>query len=300
MKRLPELWRALEHDQQLAAIAAIGLFVSMFLPWYSQTDTVVVGNTAHASQASLSAFASFSFVEAAVLLVSAGVLGMLFARADGRAFRLPGGDGTIVLLAGCWAALLIFYRTLDKPGLHGTQRITATVGVKWGIFVALAAAGLLAYAGSRMRAARHREPPLTRRTPASAPAGGPQEPWPATAPPAGGSQEPWPATAPPAGGSQEPWPASAPPPRAPGAGGEQRPPARTRRGFAEQRSPLAGAEPQTPAGRGESPPARSRPRYPPAPAAAQRRPPRRPVAAPEVSEQLSFEDPATEPGRRPA
>jgi hypothetical protein len=272
MKRVAELWRALEHEQQLAAVAAIGLFVSMFLPWYSQTDTVVVGNAAKASQASLSAFASFSFVEAAVLLVSAGVLGMLFARADGRAFRLPGGDGTIVLLAGCWAALLIFYRTLDKPGLHGTQRITATIGVKWGIFVALAAAGLLAYAGSRMRAARHREPPLTRRAPASAPAGG----------------------------GPEPWPASAPAGRTPAAAGEQPPPARARRGFAEQRSPLAGGGPPRTAGRGESPPVPGRPRYPPAPPAGQRRAARRPVAAPEASEQLSFEDPATEPGRRPA
>src|SRR5262249_20790662 len=148
VRRLAEVWRALDHDRQLAAIAATGLFVSMFLPWYSQTDTVVVGNTAKASQTSLSAFASFSVVEAAVLLVSGGVLGRLVARAEGREFKLPGGDGTIVLLAGCWAALLIFYRTLDKPGLHGTQRITATVGVQWGIFVALAAAGLLAYAGS--------------------------------------------------------------------------------------------------------------------------------------------------------
>jgi hypothetical protein len=292
MKRLAELWRALEHEQQLAAVAALGLFVSMFLPWYSQTDTVLVGNTAKASQASLSAFASFSFVEAAVLLVSAGVLGMLYARAAGRAFRLPGGDGTIVLLAGCWAALLIFYRTLDKPGLHGTQRITATVGVEWGIFVALAAAGLLAYAGSRMRAARHREPPLTRRTPASAPAGSLPEPWPASAPaeraPRAGGEQPPPVRAKRGFAGQ----------RSPVAGGEQPPPVRAKRGFAEQRSPLTGDPP--PAGRGERPQAPGRPRYPPAPAAANRRSARRPVAAPEASEQLSFEDPATEPGRRPA
>jgi hypothetical protein len=272
MKRFAELWRALEHEQQLAAIAAIGLFVSMFLPWYSQTDTVVVGNAAKASQTSLSAFAAFSFVEAAVLLVSAGVLGMLFARADGRAFQLPGGDGTIVLLAGCWAALLIFYRTLDKPGLHGTQRITATVGVQWGIFVALAAAGLLAYAGSRMRAARRREPPLTGRDRGSAAAGGPPE-------------------------RRSP---SGPARRTPSAGGEEPPPGRATRGFAERRSPLAGGEAPQPAGRGEGSQAPSRPRYPPAPAVAPRRSARRPVAAPEASEQLSFEDPATEPGQSPA
>jgi hypothetical protein len=271
VRRLAELWRALEHDQQLAAIAAIGLFVSMFLPWYSQTDTVVVGDAAKASQASLSAFASFSFVEAAVLLVSAGVLGMLYARAAGRDFQLPGGDGTIVLLAGCWAALLIFYRTLDKPGLHGTQRITATVGVQWGIFVALAAAGLLAYAGSRMRAARRREPPLARRGPGPSSEGGPAEPWPASSPAA----------------------------RAPAGGGEEPPTVRARRRSSE-RSGFAGGEGSPPTGRGQGPPASPRPRYPPAPAVAPRRSTRRPPAAPKASEQLSFEDPAPEPGGRPA
>jgi hypothetical protein len=52
-------------------------------------------------------------------------------------------------------------RLFDKPGIssHG---IAANVGVQWGIFFALAAAGLLTYAGSRMRGARRPEPPLQR------------------------------------------------------------------------------------------------------------------------------------------
>jgi hypothetical protein len=155
-------WRALEREQRLAALASLGLFVSMFLPWYSKTDTFVEHNTAKATQASLSAFQAFSFVEAAVLLVSAGVLAMLFARVEGRDFQLPGGDGAIVMIAGAWAAVLIFYRLLDKPGLQGNQRITATVGVEWGIFIALLLALGLLYAGGRMRAAERPQPPLSR------------------------------------------------------------------------------------------------------------------------------------------
>ena len=162
MTRLGHAWRAMEPEQRLAAIAAIGLFVSMFLPWYSQTDTLVVGNAAKATQRSLSAFEAFSFVEAAVLLVSAGVLAMLFARVEGHSFQLPGGDGTITMIAGGWTSLLIFYRLLDKPGLQGTQRITATVGVQWGIFIALLLALALVYAGRRMRAVERPEPPVTR------------------------------------------------------------------------------------------------------------------------------------------
>jgi len=159
MTRLMNAWRALEREQRIAALAAVGLFVSMFLNWYSKTDTVVVRGAPRSAQTSLSAFQAFSFVEAAVLLVSAGVLAMLFARAEARDFKLPGGDGLIVMVAGGWAALLIFYRLLDKPGLKGNQRISATVGVEWGIFIALLLAIGLAYAGWRMRAGERPEPP---------------------------------------------------------------------------------------------------------------------------------------------
>ncbi len=162
MTRLTDVWRALASAQRRAALASLGLFVSMFLPWYDKTDTVVVHSAAKATQTSLSAFQAFSFVEAAVLLVSAGVLTMLFSRAEGRAFHLPGGDGAIVMLAGGWTALLIFYRLLDKPELQGNNRFLSTVGVEWGIFIALLLALGLIFAGARMRAEERPEPPLRR------------------------------------------------------------------------------------------------------------------------------------------
>jgi hypothetical protein len=101
-------------------------------------------------------------VEAAVLLVSAGILAMLFARAERRNFQLPGGDGLIVMVAGGWTALLIFYRLLDKPELQGNEQVTSTVGVEWGIFIALLLALGLVVAGGRMRAEERPEPPLRR------------------------------------------------------------------------------------------------------------------------------------------
>jgi hypothetical protein len=165
MNRLIGAWRELGREQRLAALTALGLFASMLLPWYSKTvvESAKAGQARlPTSQASLSAFQAFSFVEAAVLLVSAGVLAMLFARAEGRDFQLPGGDGTIVMIAGGWAALLIFYRLLDKPSLQGTQRITATVGVEWGIFIALLLALGLLYTGGRIRAGERGQPPLSR------------------------------------------------------------------------------------------------------------------------------------------
>jgi len=162
MTRLLDAWRAAHHEQRLAVYASFGLFLSMFLHWYSESNTIVYRGAAKATQTSLSAFQAFSFVEAAVLLVSAGILAMLFGRAEGREFHLPGGDGVIVMIAGGWTALLIFYRLLDKPGLRGNQSVTSTVGVEWGIFVALLLALWLVYTGARMRAAERPGPPALR------------------------------------------------------------------------------------------------------------------------------------------
>lgn len=163
MMRLLRAWHALEPEQRLGALTSLGLFASMFLPWYSKTDTLVVHGAPKATETSLSAFQAFSFVEAAVLLVSAAVLSMLLARAEERTFQLPGGDGVILMIAGGWTALLIFYRLLDKPGLQSNDRVTATVGVEWGIFIALLLALGLLYAGGRIRALERPAAPLRRR-----------------------------------------------------------------------------------------------------------------------------------------
>jgi hypothetical protein len=157
LTRLAHAWHALSPERRLAAVAASGLFVTMLLPWYQQNG--FRGPHSQPTSNDLNAFAVFSFVEAAVLLVAVGVLALLFARAERRDFQLPGGDGTVVTGAGAWAGLLLIWRLFDKPGISGHD-VAANVGVQWGIFFALAAAGLLVYAGSRMRAARRPDPPL--------------------------------------------------------------------------------------------------------------------------------------------
>src|ERR1700677_3536947 len=161
MTRLSSAWRALTPEQRLAGGAAAALFVTMFLPWYQQNAVVNEPRTAPLQSRNLNAFGVFSFVEAAVLLVAIAVIYLLYARAEGKKFHLPGSDGAVVMAAGLWTALLLVFRLFDKPGIssHG---IAANVGVQWGIFFALAAAGLMTYAGSRMRAARRPEPPLQR------------------------------------------------------------------------------------------------------------------------------------------
>jgi hypothetical protein len=139
-------------EMQLAALAAVLLALSMFLPWY-QKSYFQAGKVV---QANVSALGVFTFVEAAVLLVSLAVLFLVWARSQQRAFHLPGGDGVAITLAGAWAVLLLVWRLFDKPGIQGAG---ATMGIQWGIFGALLAAGALIVAGARVRAAHAPEPP---------------------------------------------------------------------------------------------------------------------------------------------
>jgi hypothetical protein len=148
--RLAGLWRRLAPDQRLAAFASLALLLTMFLPWYQLT----VGVGSQLRTVDKSAFGVFSFIEAAVLLVALAVVALLYARAERRAFHLPGGDGTVLLAAGGWATLLLVWRAFDKPGIKGP----GLVGIQWGFIFAFGAAGVLTYAGYRVRAAHRPEP----------------------------------------------------------------------------------------------------------------------------------------------
>jgi hypothetical protein len=89
--RLPpaEAWRRLNFEQRVAAGGALLLVVSTFGP--------------------------FSFVEAAIVLVAAAVLLLLYRRAQGRSFHVPFGDGVMIAAAGTWAGFLIVVRLFDRP-----------------------------------------------------------------------------------------------------------------------------------------------------------------------------------------
>ncbi len=158
--RAARVWRGLPHDRRIAAGAALALFVTLFLPWYQETVIVPGTKGAAAASTSVTGWGAFSFVEAAVLLVAAGVLTLLFQRGEGRAFHLPGGDGWVIMAAGAWACVLVVWRIFDKQTTSIRGPGASISGIEWGIFVALAGAAFLAYAGSRIRAAHQPEPPL--------------------------------------------------------------------------------------------------------------------------------------------
>ena len=156
--RIGRDWRALSSEQRLAAVAAILLLLSMVLPWYEETGNAIVGGKLERIDDAKSAFGVYSFVEAAIFVVVVGTIALLWARAERKAFHLPGGDGTVIMGAGLWVMFLIFYRQLDKPNGRKEGLIQTSVGVQWGIFIAFLLGALLAYAGYRIRAAHVPEP----------------------------------------------------------------------------------------------------------------------------------------------
>jgi hypothetical protein len=265
MTRLTRAWGALAPEQRIAAVAAVAMLLTMFFPWY---ELQALNRRSGAIDShSISAFGDVSFVEAAVFLVAAGVLALLFARAENRDFHLPGGDGGIVMIAGGWATLLIFYRVFSRPAGHGYP-----VGIQWGFFLAFVAAGSLAYAGWRMRATATPEPPLVRRHARGRPSleeedltvVAPASPRPERAVPVPARASQSPASPSAAAERPEPFAATPKPPE------PLPPPAPTARPSGGSRD----VQTPPPAARSQ----RKRPRYPPAP-----------------SDQLSFEDqPASE------
>ena len=116
MTRVTNAWRALNVDGRLAAVASLALLVTMFLPWYQKS--VFDQKSRRFVDDSISAFGNLTFIEAAIFLVSAGVLVLLFARGERRGFHLPGGDGTVIFAAGAWACLLLLWRVFDQPEAH--------------------------------------------------------------------------------------------------------------------------------------------------------------------------------------
>jgi hypothetical protein len=125
---LVRAWKLLGPEQRVVAVGSLLLIVSTFGP--------------------------FSWVEVAEILVALAVLALLKARADGRRFHLPFGDGTAIAVAAIWTGLLILVRLFDRP-----------LGQN---LLALACAALVLAAAVRERAKRPMDDlPETRRLPVS-------------------------------------------------------------------------------------------------------------------------------------
>jgi hypothetical protein len=136
--------QVLDPDQRLAALAALVLGASIFLPWWR--DPIL--------RVSYVGMRRITFIEVAILLVALSVLALLLWRAERRSFHLPLSDGTLIAAAGCWASFLIVFRMLDPPS-RTVGGVTSDYGLRWGAMLGLVAAVGLAAAGVRTRRRRH-------------------------------------------------------------------------------------------------------------------------------------------------
>jgi hypothetical protein len=140
--------RTLDAEQRLAGIAALGIIVSLFTPWWRDP---VFGLSHWAVN-------RFTWIELALMLVAGSVLLLLFRRAQGRVFHLPLSDGTLAAGAGLWCCVLVVVRAVDPPSRTvGSQ--TFDYDRRWGILLCFAAGALLAFAGFRVRQRYHRGEP---------------------------------------------------------------------------------------------------------------------------------------------
>jgi hypothetical protein len=138
---------SLDRDQRLAGLGALGILVSLFMPWYG--IAVLICQRRQVPAVARTGWGSFSLIELALVLTAGAAIALLVARMQSRRIKVPLRDGTLLGLAGVWSALLVVERWFDRPGdVCGTG-----FSLKYGIFVAFAGAIALAIGGIRHRRA---------------------------------------------------------------------------------------------------------------------------------------------------
>lgn len=136
-----ERYRSLAADQRLGVVGALITMGSMALPWYGLQLGGGFGKTG---------FGAFGWVEAALLLTLGAALLLIYEIAKGRKLPVPLHEGTLVAACGLWAGALIVFRAFDRPNFE-VGPIHESYDLRYGFFIALAGATLVAVAGFRRR-----------------------------------------------------------------------------------------------------------------------------------------------------
>lgn len=159
--RWAELYRSLRPPARLAALGALAILASLLLPWYGLRLTGGLAKTG---------IDSFGVGQLALVLTVGAALYLIVRCAGDYRLPRPLHEGTLLAVAGAWAALLVGYLMLDRPdGIAGFTELR----LRYGIFVALGGAVALFVGGLRLRRqelrAEHDGAPLTANSPRSAP-----------------------------------------------------------------------------------------------------------------------------------
>jgi hypothetical protein len=129
----------LRHGEWVAAAAAVGLVVTLFLPWYGARER----------EATVTGFESFTVID--ILLVLAAGVGFALAvlQATRTSPALPVAFGVLTVAAGFIAVLLTLYRVVNEPGPDEFIEVRAGAWLGFAAAVALTAGGWLSIRDER-------------------------------------------------------------------------------------------------------------------------------------------------------
>jgi hypothetical protein len=151
------------QGQMIAAIAAVALFIVMFLSWYSvpgldeETQAQAKAAIEQAEEqglavpegasdavddaANISAWDAFDIIKIIMLLTIIAAIALAAMTAMGSQVNLPVAMSALVAGLGILTTLLVLYRVIDPPA-EGLDR-------SYGVFLGLIASGAIAYGGWR-------------------------------------------------------------------------------------------------------------------------------------------------------
>jgi hypothetical protein len=141
VRRLWEDLRGLGGNERVAVIGCAVMVGSLLLPWYQSpisNDLVFTG------------IGAFGWAEAALVLIALAITFLALKCGGGYVPPRPLREWGLMVTAGCWAALIVLYRIVDRPKftLSGHDQ---PYDLHYAIFVALGGAAVIVAAGLRMR-----------------------------------------------------------------------------------------------------------------------------------------------------
>jgi hypothetical protein len=133
--------RGLNYLERIAVAAALVCAAGLCLPWYRIpfSDRFV-----------RSGLHDFGWAHVALLITLAAAAFLVRRVGTGRRPPLPLHEGTLLAVAGGWAAVICGYLMLNRP-TGRVLELPADFGLAWGAFVSLGGAIVLAIAGLRIR-----------------------------------------------------------------------------------------------------------------------------------------------------
>ena len=141
--------RGLRGNERLAVGGVAAIAISLLLPWYG---IPVAGDLVQTG------LGAFTWAEAALLLVGAATLFLAMQIGGGYVPPRPLTEWGLLLTAGLWAAAIVAYRMIERPDLDFDVVVSVNreYDLRYGIFLAMGGALLIAFAGLRARRQRRR------------------------------------------------------------------------------------------------------------------------------------------------